>query len=53
MIWNLKEKPKQCQATEDGECTNKAHSINRINPDKYYWVCRKHHNLYNLGKVGY
>ena len=53
MIWNLKEKPKCCQETEDGECKNKAYGINRISPDKYYWVCRKNYNLYNLGKIGY
>ena len=51
MEWNLKEKPERCQDTEDGEiCTNKAYSINRLTPNMFYWVCRKHHDRYNLGK---
>ena len=50
MIWNLEIKPKTCQDWEDGECKNKTYSKNYLTPQRFFWVCRKHHNKYNLGK---
>ena len=49
MIWNLEERPEKCQDTEDGICDNKAYSKNYLNENRFYWVCRKHHRIYNLG----
>ena len=46
MIWNLIDKPEKCQ---DTDCNNKAYSKNYLMPERYYWVCRKHHRQYNLG----
>ena len=50
MRWNLEKKPDKCQETEDGVCNNKAYSKNKIGMGMWYWVCRKHHERYNLGK---